>query len=287
LLAAISRPFVWLLTGSTQFVLRVLRIDDRHRNPVTEDEIEAVLQEGSTAGVIEEDERKMVENLFRLDERSIASLMTPRLDIASLNHDAESSEVVRVMESWPHSRYPVIHGNRQEVVGVVSARALLLALLRNEPLDIDVHAKPPLFVPETISGRDMLERFRDGRTNMAFVVDEYGVLLGLVTLHDVLEGITGQFAGDPDDRWAMQRDDGSWLLDGQIPMTELGLHLDIEWPCPDEDEDFETVSGLLHWRLGRIPRTTDHVDWQGWRFEVVDMDGNRIDKILASRLARA
>jgi putative hemolysin len=287
LLAAISRPFVWLLTGSTQFVLRVLRIDDRHRNPVTEDEIEAVLQEGSTAGVIEEDERKMVENLFRLDERSIASLMTPRLDIASLNHDADSSEVVRVMESWPHSRYPVIHGNRQEVVGVVSARALLLALLRTEPLDIDAHAKPPLFVPETISGRDMLERFRDGRTNMAFVVDEYGVLLGLVTLHDVLEGITGQFAGDPDDRWAMQRDDGSWLLDGQIPMTELGLHLDIEWPCPDEDEDFETVSGLLHWRLGRIPRTTDHVDWQGWRFEVVDMDGNRIDKILAYRLARA
>lgn len=283
LLATLSRPFVWLLTGSTQFILRMLGLEDTHRTPVTEEEIEAVLQEGSSAGVIEEDERKMVENLFRLDDRSIASLMTPRVDIASLHHDAEPAEVVRVMESRPHSRYPVIEGDRQEVVGVVSARALLLALLRNEPLDIDAHARAPLFVPESVTGRDMLERFREGKTNMAFVVDEYGSLLGLVTLHDLLEGITGQFDGNPDDRWAVQREDGSWLLDGHIPMTELAACLDLEWPGPDDEEDFETVSGLIHWRLGRIPRITDRLDWQGWRFEVVDMDGNRIDKVLASK----
>ena len=286
-LAMVSRPFVWLLTGSTQLILRVLGVRDTHRAPVTEEEIEAVLQEGSTAGVIEEDERRMVENLFRLDDRSIASLMTPRADIAVLDHDAGAAEVMRVMEAHPHSRYPVIQGDRQDVVGVVSARALLLALLRGEALDIDAHAKAPIFVPETISGRDMLERFREGRTNMAFVVDEYGSLLGLVTLHDVLEGITGQFHGHPEDQWAIQRDDGSWLLDGQIPMTELALHLRLDWPAPDDDGDFETISGLIHWRLGRIPRTADSLSWQGWRFEVIDMDGNRIDKVLASRLPDA
>jgi putative hemolysin len=286
-LAIVTRPFVWLLTGSTKFILRVLGVHDTHRTPVTEEEIEAVLQEGSTAGVIEEAERRMVENLFRLDDRSIATLMTPRADIAALDHDAEAAEVMRVMETHPHSRYPVIEGDRQDVVGVVSARALLLALLRGEPLDIDAHARAPIFVPETISGRDMLERFREGKTNMAFVVDEYGSLLGLVTLHDVLEGITGQFRGHPDDQWAVQREDGSWLLDGQIPMTELAEHLALEWPTPDDEGDFETISGLIHWQLGRIPRTTDSLRWQGWRFEVIDMDGNRIDKVLASRLPSA
>jgi putative hemolysin len=130
----------------------------------------------------------------------------------------------------------------------------------------------------------MLDRFREGRTSMAFVVDEYGALLGLITLHDLLEGITGEFSSSPDDSWAVLREDGSWLLDGQIPMTDLAQHLSLEWPTPDEDEDFETVSGLIHWQLGRIPRVTDSVSWQGWRFEVVDMDGNRIDKVLAGRL---
>jgi putative hemolysin len=285
MLATASRPFVWLLTASTQFVLRVLGIEDSHRAAVTEEEIGALLKEGSTAGVIEEDERKMVENLFRLDDRSIATLMTPRADIAALDHDATPAEVMRIMEAEPHSRYPVIEGDRQDVVGVVSARALLLALLRGEALDIDALAKPPLFVPESITGRDMLERFREGRTNMAFVVDEYGSLQGLVTLHDVLEGITGQFqVENPEDRWATPRDDGSWLFDGQIPMTELAVHLGVEWPTFEEEGEFETVSGLIHWRLGRIPRVTERIDWQGWRFEIVDMDGHRIDKLLASKL---
>ena len=287
LLATTARPFVWLLTTSTKLVLRVLGVEDTHRNLVTEEEIAAVLQEGSTAGVIEEGERKMVSNVFRLDDRSVATLMTPRADMAVLDHDAEASEVIGTMESHPHSRYPVVLGDRQAIVGVVSARALLLALLRGEPLDIDAHAKPPMFVPETISGRDMLDRFREGRTSMAFVVDEYGALLGLITLHDLLEGIAGEFSSGPDDSWAVLREDGSWLVDGQIPMTDLAQHLSLEWPTPDEDEDFETVSGLIQWQLGRIPRETDSVSWQGWRFEVVDMDGYRIDKVLASRLPDA
>lgn len=283
-LATASRPFIWLLTASTRLVLRLLGIEDTHRSPVTEEEIEAVLQEGSTAGVIEEDERRMVANLFRLDDRSVATLMTPRSDIASLDHDADAADLIRTMEAEPHSRYPVILGDRQEVVGVVSARALLLALLRGEPLDIDAHARAPLFVPETLSGRDMLERFREGRTSMAFVVDEYGALLGLITVHDLLEGITGQFTGHPDQEWAVRRDDGSWLLDGQIPMPDLAERLRLDWPVPGHEQDFATVSGLIHRQLGRLPKVADGVVWQGWRFEVVDLDGHRIDKVLAYRM---
>jgi putative hemolysin len=284
-LAVVSKPFVHLLTGSTHALLRLLRVDDRDREPVTEEEIVAVLQEGSSAGVIEEAEREMVENLFRLDDRSIATLMTPRADIASLDVDAQPDEVLATMEAHPHSRYPVVSGDRHDVVGVVSARALLLSLLRGQPLDLARVARPPIFVPESISGRDALEKFREGRTNMAFVVDEYGSLLGLLTLHDVLEAITGQFEGAPEESWALRRDDGSWLLDGQIPMTDLAQHLRLQWPDEAIGEDFETVSGLILWLLGRIPLTGERVAWQGWTFEVVDMDGRRIDKVLAAPAA--
>jgi putative hemolysin len=182
-LSAMSKPFVWLLTQSTQLLLALLGIDERKRSAVTEEEIHAVLEEGSVAGVIEEEERRMVRNLFHLDDRSIATLMTPRAEIAYLDVDASPDEVMATLEQTPHSRYPVVRGGLKDVVGVVSARALLLALLRGQVLDLSGAAKPPVFVPESVSGRDTLETFRDSRTGMAFVVDEYGSLLGLVTLH--------------------------------------------------------------------------------------------------------
>jgi putative hemolysin len=282
LLSLASKPFVWLLTGSTQLLLRLLGIDDARRNPVTEEEIHAILHEGSSAGVIEEKERQMVQNLFNLDLRSIATIMTPRAHMAVLENDASPEQIIAKMEAEPHSRYPVVGMDQQDVVGVVSARTLLLALLRGESLDLERLAKAPLFVPESITGKDILERFREGRTNIAFVIDEYGSVQGLVTLHDILEAITGQLEAAPGERWAVRREDGSWLLDGQIPITVLAQHLNLEWPDDAIDADFETASGLIFWQLGRIPRTTDSVRWQGWRFEVVDMDGPRIDKILAS-----
>jgi putative hemolysin len=173
------------------------------------------------------------------------------------------------------------------VIGVVSARALLLALMRGEPLNLEALSKPPLFLPESISGRDVLDRFREGRTNMAFVVDEYGELQGLVTLHDVLEAIAGQIGGAADESEALRREDGSWLLDGHIAMADLAQSVGLTWPDPDLDEDFETVSGLILSRLGRIPRTGESVQWQGWTFEVVDMDGPRVDKVLAIPAARS
>jgi len=283
LLALACKPFVWLLTASTQLLLRLLGIDDSRSPQVTEEEIHAVLHEGSAAGVIEEEERQMVQNIFRLDDRSVSTLMTPRADIASLDFDASPEEVIATMEAEPHSRYPIVRGDPGDVLGVVSARTLLLALLRGEKLDLEKLARPPVFVPEHITGRDVLESYRQGRTNMAFIVDEYGSLLGLVTLHDILEAITGQFAGTPEESSATRREDGSWLFDGQIPMTDLAQHLLIGWPADGIDEDFETLGGLILWQLGRIPKTAESVRWQGWRFEVVDMDGQRIDKVLATR----
>jgi putative hemolysin len=282
-LSALSKPFVWLLSHSTQLLLALLGIDDRKRSAVTEEEIHAVLEEGSAAGVIEEEERHMVRNLFSLDDRSIATLMTPRADIAFLDVDATPEQVIATLEHAPHSRYPVVRGDLQDVTGVVSARALLLDLLRGHRLELMHTAKPPVFVPESASGRDALETFRANRTNVAFVVDEYGSLLGLVTLHDLLEAIAGEFAAAGEESRAVQREDGSWLLDGQLAMTDASQYLSIRWPASPECEEFETLSGLILWRLGRIPRPADRVEWRGWRFEVVDMDGRRIDKVLASR----
>jgi putative hemolysin len=282
-LSIASKPFVWLLMGSTQVLLRVLGVDDKRREPVTEEEIHAVLHEGSSSGAIEEEERRMVQNVFLLDDRSIGSLMTPRPEIACLEVDATPEEVVATMEEHPHSRYPVVKRDRQDVVGVVSARVLLLALMRGEPLDLEALSGVPLFLPESISGRDVLDRFREARTNMAFVVDEYGELQGLVTLHDVLEAIAGQFDGPAEESVALQREDGSWLLDGQLPMADLAQFVKLDWPDPKVDEDFETIGGLVLWRLGRLARTGDVVHWRGWKFEVIDMDAQRIDKILASR----
>jgi putative hemolysin len=282
-LALACRPFVWLLTASTQLLLRLLGIDDSRGSQVTEEEIHAVLHEGSTAGVIEEEERRMVRNLFRLDDRSISTLMTPRASIASLDFDASPEEVIVTMEAEPHSRYPIVRGDPGNVIGVVSARVLLLALLRGEKLDLEKLAKAPVFVPETATGRDILESYRQGRTEMAFVVDEYGSLLGLVTLHDILEAITGELTGTQEDSSATRREDGSWLFDGQILMTDLAQHLSIGWPADGVDEEFATLSGLILWQLGRIPKAADSIRWQGWQFEVVDMDGKRIDKVLASR----
>lgn len=286
-LALACKPFVWLLTMSTQLLLRLFGIDDSRGSQVTEEEIHAVLHEGSTAGVIEEEERRMVQNLFRLDDRSISTMMTPRAGIASLDFDASPEEVIATMEAEPHARYPIVRSDPGDVIGVVSARTLLLALLRGEKLDLEKLAKPPVFVPESVTGRDILERSRQGRTDMAFVVDEYGSLVGLVTLHDVLEAITGQFAGAPEDSPATRREDGSWLFDGQIPMTDLAQHLSLGWPAEGVDEDFDTLGGLILWQLGRIPQAADSIRWQGWQFEVVDMDGQRIDKVMASRTSAA
>lgn len=280
-LAIISKPFVWLLSASTRLVLRLLTIDDNRRAAVTEDEIHAVLAEGSALGVIEQHEHRMVRNLFRLDDLTIVSLMTPRGDIVMLEVASSNLEILGVLESSPHSRYPVFRPD-DDIVGVVSARELLLRALRGESPDLEAIAQPALFVPESISGMDLLESFRQSGDHFAFVVDEYGTVLGLITLHDLLEAITGAIKGTAaDDERAVRREDGSWLFDGQLSIHELSDYLGTREALEDPDGSYRTLSGLIIEGLGRLPRIADQVRRADWLFEVVDMDGHRVDRVLA------
>jgi putative hemolysin len=284
LLARLARPFVRLLSTSTRFVLRALGVAEAQARPVTEEEIHALLTEGSDAGVIEEEEHDMVRNVFRLDDRQIGSLMVPRRRVDYLDIDLPWEENVKRIEASGHTRYPVVRGGLRDVVGVISARNLLKRALRGQAPDWKADLQPPVFVPESLTGMELLQNFRSSGVQLVFVVDEYGEVLGIVTVRDVLEAITGEFrSAQPEDQWAVRRDDGSWLFDGLIPVPELKDRLDIK-RLPEEQR-YHTLSGMLMMLLGRLPHTGDKVDWQDWCFEIVDMDGKRIDKVLASRIA--
>lgn len=283
-LSLLARPFVKLLSGTTNAVLGVLGIKDVARG-VTEEEIAASLEEGVDAGVIEAHEHRMVRNVFRLDERHISSMMIPRGDIAWLDASAPVERALALIAQAEHSRYPVCRGSLDDVIGVVSARQLLQQAAAGQPFDLNAPLQPPVFVPETLTGMELLESFRVANLQMVFVVDEYGVLQGVITLQDVLEAITGEFtsAGEGD-AWAVQRPDGSWLFDGLIPVPELKDHLQLK-EVPDEDRGrYNTLAGMVMLLLGRLPRTADAVEWEGWRFEVVDLDDKRVDKVLATPL---
>ena len=283
-LSVIAGPFVKLLAGSTQGVLRLMGVRESTHRGVTEEEIAASLEEGLDAGVIEAHEHQMVRNVFRLDDRQIGSMMIPRGDIAWLDVDASREEILPALTEHGHSRYPVCRGGLDEVLGVVTAHQLLMQLAASREISLSESMQPPVFVPETLSGMELLEHFRGSPVQMVFVVDEYGVVQGVITLRDVLEAITGEFTPHlAEDAWAVQREDGSWLVDGMIPVPELKDRLGLK-QLPDEDRGrYNTLAGMVMLLLGRLPQTTDAVEWAGWRFEVVDLDGKRVDKVLASR----
>ncbi|TXI19998.1 MAG: HlyC/CorC family transporter, partial [Roseateles sp.] len=280
-----ARPLVRLLSVSTEATLRLLGLSNKAQRGVTEEEIAASLEEGLDAGVIEEHEHQMVRNVFRLDERQIGSMMIPRAEIAWLDAEATPAEVLAVLREHGFSRYPVCRGGLGDVLGVASAPALLARLLEGLPLDLSAGLEAPLYVPETLSGLELLEHFRVSDAPLVFVVDEYGEVQGVIAVRDVLEAIAGEFNAPSDgDAWAIQREDGSWLFDGLIPVQELKDRLALK-ELPEEDRGrYNTLAGMIMLLLGRLPRTTDVVEWDAWRFEVVDLDGKRVDKVLVSRL---
>ncbi|HTN48679.1 MAG TPA: hemolysin family protein [Burkholderiaceae bacterium] len=282
-LALAAKPFVRLLSASTDLMLRLLGASSESSAVVTEEEIHALIKEGSETGVIDEQERAMVRNVFRLDDRQIASLMTPRSEIIYLDLEEDlQANLKRVLEI-EHSRFPVCRGGLRDVVGVVSARRLLQQVIRGDKLDLEPAAEPVVYVPESLTGMELLENFRASAGHMALVVDEYGEIQGLVTSQDLFEAIAGEFKPTrTEDAWAVQRADGSWLLDGLIPIPELKDRLNFGAAPEEELGRYNTLSGMLMLLLGRVPATGDIVDWQNWRFEIVDMDQHRIDKVLAS-----
>jgi putative hemolysin len=208
----------------------------------------------------------------------------PRADIVYLDATQPWEENAKRIESNVHTRFPVTRGGLHEIIGVVTARNLLAKALRGEKPDLSTGLQTPVFVPESLTGMELLENFRSSGTQIAFVVDEYGEVLGMVTLKDVMEAITGEFKPRKvEDAWAIQREDGSWLLDGLIPVPELKDKLHLK-SVPEEDSGrYHTLAGLLMLQLGRLPSEGDRITWEDWDFEVVDMDGRRIDKVLASR----
>ena len=279
-----ARPLVMLLTVCTNAVLHLMGIRGGPSRSVTEEEIAASLEEGLDAGVIEEQEHQMVRNVFRLDDRQIGSMMIPRAEIEWLDVDAPHDKLLQDIAAGGRTRYPVCSGGLDNVIGVLNVGSLLAPLARGEKLLLQEHLKPPVFVPETLSGMELLEHFRQTRAELVFVVDEYGAVQGVIAERDVLEAITGELGNPADeDAWAVERADGSWLLDGLIPVPELKDRLELK-ELPEEDRGrYNTLAGMIMLLLGRLPRTTDHVEWEGWRFEVVDLDGKRVDKVLVQR----
>lgn len=285
-LAVATKPFVLLLSTSTRTLLRMLGVKETSGSPVTEEEIHAMLVEGTTAGVIESHEHTMVRNVFRLDDRQIGSLMVPRGDVVCLDLDLSFEENLRRVEESDHARFPVVRGGMDNILGVVNARQWLAHTLRQQGHGLaDQPLQTALYVPESITGMELLDNFRLSDVHMAFVIDEYGEVQGIVTLQDLIEAITGEFQPrDPETSWALQREDGSWLLDGHIPVPELKDRLELTAVPEEERGRYHTLSGMIMLLTGRLPKVTDTVQWEGWKLEVVDMDGKTIDKILATRM---
>lgn len=285
-LSIATRPFVRLLSWSTNAILGVFGQTDGDGQKVTEDEIHAILQGGSDSGAIEPEEHQMVRKVLGLDDRRVGSLMIPRSDIVYLDLNDSMPVLLRRVIDSKHSRFPLCRANLSQIVGITHTKTILAQSMKGH-FELESSAQPATYVPETITGKELLEHFRTTNFQMALVVDEYGEIKGLVTLQDVLEALTGEFSdANPDNSWAIQRNDGSWLLDGIIPIPELEDTLGINVELSEHRQGYYTLAGFLLNLLGKLPKASDIVTWQDWHFEIVDMDGNRIDKVLAYRLAK-
>lgn len=295
----VSRPMTWVATGAKPFVrllsvcthgmLKLLRIDTTDTRAVTEAEISASLEEGVDAGIIEQHEHQMVRNVFHLDDRTLASIMQPRADIEWLDASASVAQCLEQVRSrapkGAHSWYPVCRGSLDQVEGLISV-ARLLELGAGHTGSVGGVTQPASFVPETLSGMELIEQFRTQSARMVMVVDEYGVVQGLLTPYDVLEAITGELQPDADTpAWAIQAADGSWALDGLMPVGELKARLDID-DLPQEDRGrYNTLAGLLMAVSGHLPTQGEIIECAQWQFEVLALEGKRIDKVQARRVA--
>jgi putative hemolysin len=282
LLSRITAPFVQLLAATTGLIVKLMGIQPSTEPEVTEEEIKVLIEQGTEAGTFEEAEQDMVERVFRLGDRRIGALMTPRPDIVWLDLE-DSAEVNRqkMMDSR-HSRFPVCQGELDNVLGVVNVSDLLARSLNSQPLDLTISLRQPLFIPESTRGLKVLELFKQTSTHVALVVDEYGVIQGLVTLNDMLVEIVGDIPSvdEQEHPQAVQREDGSWLLDGMLSIEEFFELFNLEDPGGEYRGNYHTLGGFVIMHLGKIPAAADYFEWDIFRFEVMDMDGNRVDKVL-------
>ncbi len=287
-LARAVAPLVWLLSTSTDLLMRLLGFRPGSEPAVTEEEIRVMIAQGAQAGVLTRAETEVVQNVFRLADRTVSSVMTPRLDIVWLDADDDPDQIRCKVADSGFSRFPVCQGGLDDVVGIVEAKALLVCQWEGAPLSLRAVMRPPQFVPEAASAVSLLSLFQESGLHCALVVDEYGSVQGLVTLHDVLRAALGDVteAEPGEEPLAVQREDGSWLLDGRLSADDFRSLLGISGDLPGEEEGaYETLGGFVMMHLGRIPEVADHFQWSGLRFEVVDMDGRRVDKVLVTPAA--
>jgi Hemolysins and related proteins containing CBS domains len=281
----ITLPLVWLLNHVSTGILRVLGLHRKGANAATEEEIRLLVAESAEQGILDSDERNMVNRVLRLGDRTVGSVMTPRMKIAWLDIAAPREDNLEVLRQTPFSRYPVYRRDESEVVGTVEVKSLI-RFLETGAVDLFAHVARPLFVPATARALDLLESFRDADTQLALAVDEYGDIEGLVTLNDLLSAVVGATAPAADDAAQdgpiIRREDGSWLVDGSLPADDLRELLQLDRLPNEEEHDFRTVAGMVTTAFGHIPHAGESFAWQGHRFEVVDMDGARIDKVLVS-----
>lgn len=284
----ITTPFVYLLSLSTRTLMRALGLDRGQDNQVTEEEIRLLVAESHEQGVIDADERNMINRVLRLGDRSSAGLMTPRTRIVWLDAAADVEENLATMRETPYARYPVYRGADTEVLGVLEVKSLtgLIGSSGGKP-DLFRELRPALFVSESTHALKLLEIFREEQQTLALVVDEYGDIQGMVSANDLLDAVLGRVqASEASENEALvvTRADGSFLVDGRLSSEELRELLSLNTLPGEEEHDFHTAAGLVIARFGRIPHAGEHFDWQGWRLEVVDLDGARIDKLLIARL---
>jgi putative hemolysin len=284
-LARITRPLNRLLNVSTEAVIRLLGAHPSDEPAVTEEEVKVLIEQGTQIGIFEEEEEEMIKGVLRLADQSLGALLTPRTQIVWLDILESAEETRQKITDSKHARFPVIDGSEEEIIGIVSSKHLLGQVLSGQPLDVRAASQPPLFVPEGTLVLDLLELFKRRGETMAIVIDEYGSVEGLVTQDDILEVIVGALPSSEviDEPRAIQREDGSWLLDGMLNIDTLKEILDIELLPAEKQARFQTVGGFMLAQLGSIPEVGAHFEWGQYQFEVLDMDGNRIDKVLLSR----
>lgn len=286
MLSRAGRPLVWLLSSSSGLLLRLLGVRRGEEPPVTNEEINVLMEQGAEAGVFHESEQAIVSNVLRLDEQRIGTIMTHRSDIYVLDLDEPEAEIRNRVAESPYTRIVVCRGGLDHIVGVLRTADLLKAALAGAPLAVDQFLRPPLYVPEGVTTTHLLENFRKARQQCALIVDEYGELQGLVTLTDVMTAIVGELPSSdlPQEQDIVAREDGSWLVDGSATIERVKSALELNDVLPGEEENvFNTLGGFVMHVLGRIPAETDYFVVAGCRFEVMDMDKNRVDKILVTR----
>ncbi|HQX07468.1 MAG TPA: hemolysin family protein [Zoogloea sp.] len=288
ILARLAHPLVMVLSGSSATILRLLGARRKEEPPVTDDEIKVLMEQGAEAGVFHESEQEIVSNVLRLDEQRISAIMTPRREMFVIDLEEDEDIVWQGLMETSYSRVVVCRNGLEHVLGVLQTGDLLKKALGGDRVtlaDLESLLRPPLYVPETVSTTQLLESFRRARLQFALLIDEYGDVQGVVTLTDVLAAIVGELSVPeaPEDRDMLQREDGSWLVDGDVGIERMKSVLDIFDDLPGEDENsFNTLGGFIMHTLGRVPAPTDHFEAAGWRFEVMDMDRNRVDKVLLS-----